>query len=57
MPLDQRAFAPYQQEMSKLCKSEYPENQIENKNDSGRCFVFDNIVKVWETQNIWRSVN
>ena len=53
MPLDHRAFAPYQQAMSKLCKQEYPDYALENDNDSKMCFLFDNIVKVWDTAEHW----
>ena len=47
MPLDHRAFAPYQQEMSKLCKDECQAYADENDNGSKSCFIFDHCVEEW----------
>ena len=44
MPLDYRAFAPYQHEMSSLCRSECKYDD----NDTKQCFIFNNLIGVWE---------
>ena len=48
MPLDHRAFAPYQQELSALCKAAYPQYANDNNDDGKLCFLFDNMVGVWD---------
>ena len=49
MPLDFRAFAPLQQELSWKCKNEYQEYYEETGNDK-TCFIYDHVSSIWETE-------
>ena len=48
-PLDHRAFAPYQQDLSAPCKAAYSQYAEDNDDDVKMCFLFDNMVRVWDT--------